>query len=82
MRKAETLQRGGAFKFRGAYNAVVSLTENERARGVGSASSGNPAQALALASRLCGTRATLRLPQDAPAPQRAAMLALSGDFAR
>jgi threonine dehydratase len=70
--KAETLQRVGAFKFRGAYNAVASLDDEARARGVCSASSGNHAQALALASRLCGTRATIIMPTDAPPLKRAA----------
>jgi threonine dehydratase len=70
--KPETLQRVGAFKFRGAYNAVASLGAEVRARGVCSASSGNHAQALALASRLCGTRATILMPADAPAQKRAA----------
>jgi threonine dehydratase len=70
--KAETLQRGGAFKFRGAYNAVASLGDEVRAGGVCSASSGNHAQALALASRLCGTSATILMPADAPPLKRAA----------
>ncbi len=70
--KAETLQRVGAFKFRGAYNAVASLDDEARARGVCSASSGNHAQALALASRLRGTRATIVMPADAPPLKRAA----------
>lgn len=70
--KAETLQRVGAFKFRGAYNAVASLDDETRARGVCTASSGNHAQALALASRLCGTRATIIMPADAPPLKRAA----------
>jgi threonine dehydratase len=70
--KAETLQRVGAFKFRGAYNAVSSLCDDALARGVCSASSGNHAQALALACRLCGTRATIVMPADAPPLKRAA----------
>jgi threonine dehydratase len=70
--KAETLQRAGAFKFRGAYNAIASLSDGARARGVVSASSGNHAQAVALASRLCGTRATILMPHDAPPLKRAA----------
>ena len=70
--KAETFQRGGAFKFRGAYNAIASLDASARARGVCSASSGNHAQAVALASRLCGTRATILMPHDAPALKRTA----------
>jgi threo-3-hydroxy-L-aspartate ammonia-lyase len=70
--KAEQFQRGGAFKFRGAYNAVSSLSERELARGVVAASSGNHAQALALAAALGGTSATIFMPQDAPASKRAA----------
>ena len=70
--KAEGLQRGGAFKFRGAYNAISSLAADELARGVCAASSGNHAQAVALAARLCGTRATILMPRDAPASKRAA----------
>ena len=67
--KAENLQRIGAFKFRGAYNAVASLTDDERAAGVATASSGNHAQALALAARLHGARATILMPEDAPREQ-------------
>jgi threonine dehydratase len=70
--KAEGLQRVGAFKFRGAYNAVSSLEPATRDRGVCAASSGNHAQALALAARLCGTRAVILMPQDTPAIKRAA----------
>jgi threonine dehydratase len=70
--KAENLQRAGAFKFRGAFNATASMTDAERARGVAAVSSGNHAQAVALAARLCGTRATVLMPEDAPASKRAA----------
>ena len=70
--KAEGLQRVGAFKFRGAYNAVATLAEAGPLRGVCAASSGNHAQALALAARLCETRATILMPHDAPAAKRAA----------
>jgi threo-3-hydroxy-L-aspartate ammonia-lyase len=70
--KAEQFQRGGAFKFRGAYNAVSSLSEAELARGVVAASSGNHAQALAIAAALAGANATIFMPQDAPASKRAA----------
>jgi threo-3-hydroxy-L-aspartate ammonia-lyase len=70
--KAEHLQRMGAFKFRGGYNAVNSLSEAERARGVVAFSSGNHAQAVALAARLHGCRATIVMPQDAPVPKLAA----------
>ena len=70
--KAENLQRIGAFKFRGAYNAVASLAPAERARGVATASSGNHAQALTLAARLHGVPATILMPEDAPASKVAA----------
>ena len=70
--KAESLQRVGAFKFRGAYNAIASLDDAARARGIAAASSGNHAQAVALASRLLGARATILMPRDAPAAKRAA----------
>ena len=66
--KAENLQRTGAFKFRGACNAVAAL----RPDGVCSVSSGNHAQALALAAREHGARATILMPRDAPASKRAA----------
>jgi threo-3-hydroxy-L-aspartate ammonia-lyase len=70
--KSETFQRMGAFKFRGAYNAVSSLSAQERERGVCAVSSGNHAQAVTLAARLCGTRAVILMPSDAPALKRAA----------
>jgi threo-3-hydroxy-L-aspartate ammonia-lyase len=66
--KAENLQRAGAFKFRGACNAVAAL----RPDGVCSVSSGNHAQALALAAREHGAQATILMPRDAPASKRAA----------
>ena len=70
--KAENLQRIGAFKFRGAYNAIASLSDEERAQGVAAVSSGNHAQAVALAARLLGSRATILMPEDAPPNKRAA----------
>jgi threonine dehydratase len=70
--KAEGLQRMGAFKFRGAYNAISQLSAEERQRGVVTSSSGNHAQAVALASSLLGARATILMPRDAPASKRAA----------
>jgi threonine dehydratase len=70
--KAENLQRVGAFKFRGAYNAVASLTDAERARGVATVSSGNHAQALALAAQLHDARAVILMPDDAPPGKLAA----------
>lgn len=70
--KAENLQRVGAFKFRGAYNAVASLSDGERARGVATVSSGNHAQALALAARLHDVPAVILMPDDAPPGKLAA----------
>jgi threonine ammonia-lyase medium form len=64
--KAECFQRGGAFKFRGAYNKIASLDDDVRSRGVFAYSSGNHAQAVAIAARLLGTRATILMPEDAP----------------
>jgi threonine dehydratase len=65
--KLETLQRVGAFKFRGAYNRLVQLTPEERERGVVAFSSGNHAQGVALAARLLGMPALIVMPADAPA---------------
>ena len=70
--KAENLQRMGAFKFRGGYNAVNVLTDAQRANGVVAFSSGNHAQAVALAAQLHGCRATIVMPHDAPALKLAA----------
>jgi threonine dehydratase len=64
--KAEGFQRGGAFKFRGAYNKICSLPIERRARGVLAYSSGNHAQAVAIAAGLLGARATILMPEDAP----------------
>jgi len=64
--KAENFQRMGAFKFRGGYNAINALTDAERARGVFAFSSGNHAQAVALAARLHNCKATILMPADAP----------------
>src|SRR5262249_54021250 len=63
----ENLQRMGAFKFRGAYNALVRLAPGQRARGVITYSSGNHAQAVALAGRELGAPVTIVMPDDAPA---------------
>ena len=65
--KAESFQRGGAFKFRGAYNKISSLPDDVRSRGVLAYSSGNHAQAVAIAARLHGTSATIVMPEDTPA---------------
>ncbi|HEY8564811.1 MAG TPA: threo-3-hydroxy-L-aspartate ammonia-lyase [Beijerinckiaceae bacterium] len=65
--KAENLQRTGAFKFRGAFNAIAALPGDARRQGVLAFSSGNHAQAIAYAGRLQGVPATILMPQDAPA---------------
>jgi threonine dehydratase len=70
--KCENLQRMGAFKFRGAYNFLESLSPSERMRGVVAFSSGNHAQGVALAARLLGIPATIVMPTDAPAVKLAA----------
>jgi threonine dehydratase len=70
--KAESLQRMGAFKFRGGFNAVNALSDAQRQRGVVAFSSGNHAQAVALAAQLHGCRATIVMPSDAPALKLAA----------
>ena len=64
--KAECLQRAGAFKFRGAYSAISNLAPARRAAGVAAYSSGNHAQAVALAARLLGTQAVIVMPKDTP----------------
>jgi len=70
--KCENLQRAGAFKIRGALTKLLSLSEDERRRGVAAFSSGNHAQGVALAARLTGTTATILMPTDAPALKLAA----------
>ena len=70
--KAEPFQRSGAFKFRGAYNRLAQLSDDERAAGVVAFSSGNHAQAVALAAQLLGVPATILMPTDAPAAKLAA----------
>lgn len=70
--KCENFQRTGAFKFRGAYNAMSRLRESDKERGVLTYSSGNHAQAIALAGRLLGVSTTIIMPDDAPAIKKAA----------
>jgi threonine dehydratase len=65
--KCECLQRGGAFKLRGAYNKIASLPAADRARGIVAVSSGNHAIAVALSAKLHDTTATILVPEDAPA---------------
>jgi threonine dehydratase len=70
--KCENFQKVGAFKFRGAMNALLQLSSAERAAGVVTASSGNHAQALSLAGRLLGVKVCIVMPRNAPAVKRAA----------
>jgi threo-3-hydroxy-L-aspartate ammonia-lyase len=70
--KAENLQRMGAFKFRGAYNALAQFTADQRRAGVIAFSSGNHAQATALSARLLGMPSVIVMPQDAPPAKLAA----------
>src|SRR5690349_2919002 len=78
--KAETLQRTGSFKFRGAYNKVSSIPPDKRAAGVVAYSSGNHAQGVAAAARLLGMRATIVMPADAPRAKRERTLALGAEI--
>jgi threonine dehydratase len=77
--KCENFQRMGAFKFRGAYNALAQLSDDAKRRGVLTYSSGNHAQAIALAGRLLGIRATIVMPDDAPAVKLAATRGYGGE---
>ena len=70
--KCENFQRTGAFKFRGAYNAMSRMQESDKERGVLTYSSGNHAQAIALAGRLLNVNTTIIMPDDAPAIKKAA----------
>ena len=78
--KCENLQKVGAFKFRGACNAVFSLTDEEAARGVATHSSGNHAQAVALAAKLRGIPAYIVMPENAPAVKKAAVAGYGGQI--
>lgn len=77
--KCENLQRAGAFKFRGAYNALSRLAPAERKNGVVTFSSGNHAQAIALAGQLLGIPRVIVMPSDAPAIKRAATEGYGGE---
>ncbi|MCL2734546.1 MAG: threo-3-hydroxy-L-aspartate ammonia-lyase [Actinomycetia bacterium] len=77
--KCENLQRMGAFKFRGAYNALARFSAEQRRAGVVAYSSGNHAQAVALAARLLDIPATIVMPLDAPAAKVAATKGYGGD---
>jgi threonine dehydratase len=76
--KPEMLQRGGAFKFRGAYTFLAGLSPEARARGVIAPSSGNHAQAVAFAARIFGVRATLVMPTTVTAAKRSGVERLGG----
>jgi len=78
--KCEHLQRAGAFKFRGAYNALSRLSAGQRRRGVVAYSSGNHAQAVALAGQLLGIPRVIVMPSDAPAVKRDATAAYGGEI--
>jgi len=78
--KCENLQRAGAFKIRGATNKILSLTDEEKGRGVAAFSSGNHAQAVALASREAGIRAVIAMPDDAPKAKVAATRAYGAEI--
>lgn len=77
--KAETLQRTGSFKFRGAYNKVSCIPADQRARGVVAYSSGNHAQGVAAAARLLDIPAVIVMPRDAPRPKRERTEALGAE---
>ena len=77
--KCENLQRSGAFKFRGALNAIRSLPDDARGRGVVAFSSGNHAQAIAYAGQLEGVRTVIVMPKDAPAMKMAATRGYGGE---
>lgn len=77
--KPENLQPIGAFKLRGAYNKIASLTPEERSRGVVSYSSGNHGQGVAYAARALGTKAVIVMPNNAPAIKREATAALGAE---
>src|SRR5207249_8355837 len=78
--KCENLQGAGAFKARGATNKILSLTDDEKKRGVIAVSSGNHAQAVALAAREADTRAVICLPEDAPKMKVAATRGYGADI--
>ena len=78
--KCENFQRVGAFKFRGAYNAVSQLSQTEKDAGVITHSSGNHAQGMALAARLCGVKSVVVMPEDAPDIKRAATVGYGAEI--
>ncbi|MFF4272712.1 pyridoxal-phosphate dependent enzyme [Streptomyces sp. NPDC001536] len=78
--KCENFQRVGAFKFRGAYNAASRLTPGQLARGIATYSSGNHAQAVALAARELGSTAVIVMPEDAPRSKREATVGYGAEI--
>lgn len=78
--KCENFQKVGAFKFRGASNAVLSLTDQEASKGAATHSSGNHAQALALAARMRGIAAYIVMPANAPSVKKAAVAGYGGQI--
>ncbi len=78
--KCENFQRVGAFKFRGAINALLQFNEAQKKSGVVAFSSGNHAQAIALASKILGIPATIIMPKDAPAAKMAATREYGGNI--
>jgi threonine dehydratase len=77
--KCENFQRMGAFKFRGAFNAISHFSESQRQAGVLTYSSGNHAQAIALSARIAGIKATIIMPEDAPAAKMEATRGYGGE---
>jgi threonine dehydratase len=78
--KCENFQKAGAFKFRGATNAIMSLSDEEKRKGVVTHSSGNHAAALALAARMNGVKASIVMPDTAPAVKKSAVAAYGGNI--
>lgn len=77
--KAENFQKGGAFKFRGACNTVLSLSDEDKRNGVTTHSSGNHAQALAIAAKIAGAKAYIVMPSNAPLVKKNGVLGYGGE---
>ena len=77
--KCENFQRSGAFKFRGAYNALANFTDEQKKAGAVAYSTGNLAQGLAYAGKLLGVQANIIMPFDAPAPKKLAAIGYGGN---
>ena len=78
--KTENFQKVGAFKSRGAMNAILSLTREQRARGVATHSSGNHAQALARAAKIMGTKAYIVMPRTSPQIKKQGVIGYGGEI--